>query len=383
MNARLQIWWLEARRRLARLRGDERLIWPELPPQLQLSPSQYDFACYDQAPLRLSWRHREPGLSPQEWQQQARTRLRQSLGLEERRRTTAEVLHERQLGVLTRDLCGRSFYLRLDNARQVPVTLLWDTRSADVARPLMLCLQGHTSGAHISWGEPRLPIDVRRIARGGDFARQAVGEGYVAVCIEQSCFGERRETAITQRWDHPCIDAVKRALLLGRTLLGDRVDDLLAVLDWLETDVVGLPALDPGRIHAMGNSAGAETALFATALDMRIGGLIAGSCVGSWRRTSGRGRGCPDTAIPGILQWLEYEDVLALCAPRPVLVVNGVEDHLYPWQETEACVSAALEVYTALEMPARLRAEAGPAGHRFYPDIAWPAFRELIETTTA
>jgi hypothetical protein len=191
-------------------------------------------------------------------------------------------------------------------------------------------------------------------------------------------FGERRERAIHHRWDHPCVDASNRALLLGRTLLGDRVRDAITVLDWLESNPRDLPFVDKRRIRAMGNSAGGETALFAAALDTRIEAVIASGCVGSWRKTSGRRRTCPDTVIPEVLAWFEYNDVLALCAPRAVLVVSGIDDHIYPFRLAAECVSDAHSAYVALGAPSRVL--SGPGGHRYYPEIAWPSVKELLET---
>lgn len=382
MNDRLQVFYLEIKRRLSRLLGDDRWIWPSSPEGLSLSPSHADFAQYERAPLRLSWKNNSGHMDPLSWQKEVRQRLQNLLGLDGEHSVEAEVLHDVQLKGLKSGLCGQTVYLQSGSERQVPVTLLWDAHESMQARPIMLCLQGHTSGAHISWGQPRLPIDVSRIANGGDFGRQAVDKGYIAVCIEQACFGERRETAVSQRWDHSCIDAVTRSLLIGKTLLGNRVADVCAVLDWLEGGVVPGPGMDTSRIHAMGNSAGGETALFVMAMDPRISAVIAGSCVGSYRQVIGRRRGCPDTVIPGILQWLEYEDVLGLCAPRPLLAVSGETDHIYPYKMARECVEAARDVYSAMNAPGMLRCESGTGGHQFYPDIAWPAFLELTGMTT-
>ena len=119
----------------------------------------------------------------------------------------------------------------------------------------MLCLQGTNSGAHLSWAEARMPPDPVKIASGLDFAHQAVARGYAAVCIEQRCFGLRREQELDRASADPCVDAFHHALLFGRTLLGDRVGDVLRVIDWLANGGAGLD-LDLARLHALGHSAG-------------------------------------------------------------------------------------------------------------------------------
>ena len=365
---------LGLRRRLGALAGGASDPYPAAPEGMHLSPSEAHIAEYGDAPLKLAWT-RAGIAEPAEWQDRARRKLAELMGYARRAappRPTAAAAEP-----LPGGLRRQAFYLESGPRSHVPVNVVWAEEFAGERRPVMLCLQGHTSGAHISWGEMRVSMDPVRIARGADYALQAVGHGYVAVCIEQRCFGERREQRVEHRWEHPCVDAANRALLLGRTLLAERAIDVSSVLDWLETAAAG-PALDGGRIHAMGNSAGGECALYAAALDSRISAVIASGCVGRFRATSGRRKTCPDTVVPGVLNWLEYDDVIALCAPRVVLAVSGANDHIYPFAEAEACVNGAAAVYRAMGASENLDAVRGAGGHRFYPEIAWPRFLEMV-----
>ena len=341
-----------------------------------LNPSDADFAAYEEAPLALTWQ-RAGGSDLAAWQEKVRAKLREMLGTVTPSGDPSPVAGA--AGSASGGLSRQTYYLPTAPRRHAAVTVVWNPRYAGQALPVMLCLQGHTSGAHISWGQALLPEDRQRIDNGGDFAIQAVRQGHVAVCIEQIAFGERREQALAHRWDHTCIDASNRALLLGRTVLGDRIADVAAVIDWLRSLPPDFPALNTARIRAMGNSAGGETALYTAALDRRIEGVIASGCVGAWRKTSGARKTCPDTVIPGVLNWIEFSDVLALCAPRPLLVVSGLTDHIYPFRLASECAEEARLAYAALGAGNRLRALSGPGGHRFYPEVAWPAFLSLLE----
>jgi hypothetical protein len=370
-------WPLGLARRIRWLRRDAN-PWPATPAGVFLNPSDADFASYDEVRLALTWA-RAAIADPAVWQKTVRVKLRQLLGIPQSPKPAATLGGARE--TTASGLCRQTIYLPSVKRRHVPVTVVWDAAQSS-RLPVMLCLQGHTSGAHISWAEARSPADEMRIENGGDYACQAVAHGHVAICIEQIAFGERREQALIHRWDHACVDACNRALLLGRTVLGDRVADVFAVLDWLQSSEPGLPSMDIGTVRAMGNSAGAETALFATALDPRIEAVIASGCVGAWRKTSGTRKTCPDTVIPGVLAWIEYSDILALCAPRPLLVVSGVNDHIYPFHLAAECTADAEPVYAAMRAAHRLRAVSGSAGHRFYPDVAWPAFLDLLVQAT-
>lgn len=90
--------------------------------------------------------------------------------------------------------------------------------------PVCICLQGHTTGFHISIGEKIYDEDEKTL-KTDTFALDAVKNGYAALCIEQRGMGERttprndRGRALTCG----CYHTAMTALLLGRTLIGERV----------------------------------------------------------------------------------------------------------------------------------------------------------------
>jgi|GEM_PF-4314851 len=61
--------------------------------------------------------------------------------------------------------------------------------------------------------------------RGGDVAawQRRLRRGIAALCLEQRSFGERREPCQKSVSSHGCHDATMQALMLGKTLLGERV----------------------------------------------------------------------------------------------------------------------------------------------------------------
>ena len=366
---------LAAKRRIFLLFRGEYDPFQVAPIGMRLSPSESHFADYDTVPLSLSWSHAATA-EPAEWQQVAREKLVQLTGY--RGSHTVPTAQHVEVHRIDDKLLRRRQYLRVAAGRDVPVTLVWSSEQVANLLPVMICLQGTNSGAHLSWGEVRMPADPINIARGADIALQAARRGYLAVCVEQSCFGERRERHLIRRSHTPCIDAANHALLLGRCLVGERTSDVSAVVDWLLARDHGLQ-INAEQLHIMGNSSGGTTALYTAALDERITAVLSCSCIGFVRDSIAcRGDSEGQNVIPGILQWLELDDVIALCAPRPFLTVSGRVDHIWPYNGAAAAVDSARRVYRAMDAGTSVSAVPADGGHGFYPDIAWPAFEQIV-----
>jgi hypothetical protein len=353
--------------------------YPPAPDGASLSPSSAHDPRFDAAPLRLSFA-RAGIADPAGWQREARAKLADLTGYG-RAESVPKARFETEAG-LSGGLVRRRSYLRVAEGADVPVDVVIPAAPVELL-PAMICLQGTNSGAHLSWGEARMPADPIKIANGSDYARQAVAHGYAAICVEQSCFGERREQRLRSVSADPCIDTANHALLLGRTLVGERASDVSAVVDWLAAGGAGA-GVDGRRVYAMGNSSGGTTAVYAAALDPRIAGIVAGGCVGLIRETlARRANSSGQNTIPGILEWLEFDDVLALIAPRPLLAISGDADHIWPFAGVERAVDGARAVYAAIGAENALAAMRAQGGHRFYPDLAWDGFRRLVDAAGA
>lgn len=373
-RARIHAIILSGRRKFHRCLGLNDDPYPTIPMDVHLSPSQRHVLDYQSARLRMAW-HKRGRRNVQEWQDEARAKLAEISGYTDMV-MIAGTRHEKSRR-LKGGLIHRSIYLRAGDAWDIPIHLIFDPNRHG-AQPVMLCLQGTNSGIHLSWGGIRLPADPERISRGSANALQAVARGYVAVAIEQSCFGERRERMLARPSPDPCIDAANHALLLGRTLLGERASDVSAVVGWLLKGTHDIN-IDRSRLHIMGNSSGGTTALTSLALDTRISSGLIGGSVGYFRESIGRrGDGSGQNVIPGILNWMEMDDILSLAAPRPVVIFSGKHDHIWPYSGAESVTNAARAIYTTFGKPENLQCVCADGGHSYHPDVAWPAFEKLL-----
>ena len=237
--------------------------------------------------------------------------------------------------------------------------------------PLVICLQGHSTGMHISLGQPKFPGDEASISGGDrDFARQIIARGQAALAIEQRAFGERGGTPKGPACYQPAV----QALLLGRTLLGERVWDISRAIDVIDAH---FPAVDSARIAIMGNSGGGTATIYAAALDDRIAAAMPSCAFCGYLPSIGAQYHCLCNYIPGIAQHFDMGDLAGLIAPRPLIVVNGKEDDIFPLSSALKQAEIARELYAASGTPDNFRHIVGPEGHRFYAAQGWPAFDEL------
>ena len=117
--------------------------------------------------------------------------------------------------------------------------------------PVIICLQGHSTGMHISLGISKYEGDAEIISGGDrDFCVRAVKEGFAAIAVEQRNFGECGGT----EKGPACFESSLTASLIGRTTIGERVWDVSGLIDVLESDFSD--KVDVSRICCMGNSGG-------------------------------------------------------------------------------------------------------------------------------
>jgi cephalosporin-C deacetylase-like acetyl esterase len=236
--------------------------------------------------------------------------------------------------------------------------------------PVCICLQGHTPGMHIS-------LDAAGRAGDGDYAIQAVEEGFAALCIEQRCYGERREAKQEVRWQHGCFDAVMHSLALGRTMIGEKVYDVRRAIDMLEKEHA---ELDTAKIAITGCSGGGLGAFWAAAVDKRISASMPAGHFCTFADGAVRTVHCVEIYVPGILRWMEMHDVAGLIAPRPLVIITGDQDPIYPLAGVKQAYDKAAAIYAAAGAPGNVRLIVGEGGHRFYgrKEGSWKVLKELM-----
>lgn len=343
-------------------------------------PSTFHLAIMQQTERELAW-HGQPFLP---WQTRLRARLIDLIGDYPSERVPLDVeITEREE---TDEYVRIKLVFTGEPHADVPAHLLVP-RDAEGALPGMICLQGHSPGMHISIGVANDEHEQELVEGDRDFAVQAVRNGFLALAIEQRCFGERSETLQEQRSDHGCQDATMHSLLLGRTVQAERTWDVMRAIDLLEGLPEVLPGddlegvwLDPDRLGCMGNSGGGTTTFYAACLEPRIRLAVVSCAFCTYAHSLMRIYHCPDNYIPGILKVAETGELAGLIAPRGLLVVAGREDSIFPIEGVRQAFETAEEIFRAAGCAENIELIVGEGGHRFYAQESWPVIRRMLDT---
>jgi hypothetical protein len=211
----------------------------------------------------------------------------------------------------------------------------------------MICVPGHGRGVDDIVGIDEKGRD--RTDKAGyqhDFAIQVVEAGIAAVAIEPMAFGCRRDTRTATRGlgNSACQPVAGAALLLGETMVGWRVYDVMRTVDWIETR----KEIDAARVGVMGISGGGTVTSFAAALEPRLKVAMISGYLNTFKDSIVAMSHCIDNYVPGILNWCENYDVASLIAPRPLYVESGERDNIFPIAASKEAFSRVKQVYTAL-----------------------------------
>ena len=249
---------------------------------------------------------------------------------------------------------------------------LWIPNNGKEKHSVVICLQGHASGMHISMGKPIYEGDEETISGGDrDFARQIIKEGYAALIIEQRAFGERKSGNC--EGGTMCHHPAMLALMLGRTLIGERVWDVSRAIDALEA----FPQIDTEKIAIMGNSGGGTCAFYAACFDERIKMVMPSCSVCTYKDSIGAMFHCVCNYIPNIVRYFDMGDLSVLIAPRPFIIVAGREDHAFPIDGVNKTFDTVKRIYKKAGFEDNCKLIVGDGGHRFYASPSWDVFRSF------
>jgi cephalosporin-C deacetylase-like acetyl esterase len=222
-------------------------------------------------------------------------------------RPMAEKPAARSVGTLERE-AGRIEKLVIERAGEVPVpALLFLPKEPKGRLPAVLYVDGRGKASDAAPGGP---------------IEELVKAGSAVLSVDVRGFGETT-TVLPKKYWHPEFPITHLALHLGRPLLGQRVEDVLAALECL----AARPEIDAAKIGIVGVEGGALVALHAAALDERLREVTLRRSIASWMDvvTSQTAKNQFNQVVPGALARYDLPDLVRAIAPRPVRVLEPLD----------------------------------------------------------
>jgi dienelactone hydrolase len=244
-----------------------------------------------------------------------------------------------------------SWVLDLNGLEPVPAFL---ARPKGRGRPAPAVVFDHSHGGGYDIGKKEL-VAGRSYLQPVPYAKALTDEGYVALCIDHWCFGERSHTTE--------LDTFKAMLWQGQVLWGMMVYDSIRALDWLLTrgDV------DGSRVATLGMSMGSSMAQWLGALDERVKVTVDICCLTEYHTLLAekglKGHGIY-YYVPGLLKEFTASDINALVAPRAHLGLAGTQDKLTPLAGLDIIDRELKAVYAEVGHPERWRLLRYDVGHQ-------------------
>lgn len=145
----------------------------------------------------------------------------------------------------------------------------------------------------------------------------------------------------------------------GRTLMGERLWDLVRCIDFLTS----LEQVDSQRIGCAGKSLGGEMAMWLGAMDQRVQATVSSGFL--TRMDQMEKNHCMCWKFPGLRELVDFSDIYSLTAPRALLCQNGLKEprSQFPVSIAREALKEIKPIYQDLEQPENLAFVAHKEGH--------------------
>lgn len=330
--------------------------------------------CHDilsrNAPRRLGFCAERPFA---EWKKEVREKLWQLLCMDRIAENSCPLQIEVEEEIQKDGYLQIRFTYESEIGSVVPCYLLISTKEKKTY-PVAVLLQGHTTGFHNSIGKVKEDYEAEKYAD-DHYALQAVEAGFAALCIEQRGMGERGSYRRYGKECHyrpgtqSCAVTALTAINLGRTIIGERVWDVMRGIDALSE--FAHYGLDLEKIMIAGHSGGGTATFYAACLEERIGYAVPNGAFCSFETSVMDVEHCVCNYIPDICTWFEMEDLSCLIAPRPLSVVTGVLDNIFPIDGVKVSFETVQKIYEAAGAKKNCSLVVTPKDHHWCPDLNW------------
>ena len=305
----------------------------------------------------------------QTWKKQIKEKYIEFLGLDTISLNACEIKVDIEETIETEEYTRIRYTFESEKNSIVPCYLLIP-KQGKKKYPVCICLQGHSTGFHISIGEKIYGEDEQMLET-NTFALYAIKNGYAALCIEQRGMGERTTPRKDRGWATTCgcYHTALTALMLGRTLIGERVWDVSKGIDSLD---FFKESLDLDDITLLGTSGGGTATYYSACYDERIKIAVPCCAVCTYRDSIAEFAHCSCNYIPNIARYMDMGELAALIAPRKLMLCNSEDDAIFPLKGTKEVYSVIEKIYAKERVPENVKLVIYPhRPHSFEPNITF------------
>lgn len=210
--------------------------------------------------------------------------------------------------------------------------------------PVVIVLQGHDGAINCSIGEPKNEEQEKFVSNGGDFAIQAVKNGFVGLAVELRGIGEKQPVSENRASDVPCRWATRTAFFLQRTIVAERIVDIMKAIDALSN----FSFCDTDKIAITGNEIGGVTAFYATCIDERIKLCVPNAGFCNYADSIFVDERCGCYYIPFLFEQVDMQDLSCLIAPREFCILASVNDKKNPILSVEKSFAVVKEIFNSV-----------------------------------
>lgn len=231
--------------------------------------------------------------------------------------------------------------------------------------PVIIMLPPHNPGESpaVTWWNTKLLYGA---VVGDDTAEnlcmRAVKEGFTAISLDVR---------------DQCFEATMINHLMLRTTQGERVWDIMCLLDILQKDYSDV--INTEMIGCLGEGNSGITPVYLGALEERIKFVVASNAVSSFRELGQmRNRFCACLFVPNIMKYFEMDDVVKIAYPKTYVQANSIGDVRFDINDTKEVFEKVKSFYKDMGEENKCRYISVDGKRKFHADEVWEAVNEMI-----
>ena len=240
-----------------------------------------------------------------------------------------------------------SVYYDAEPDDPIPAMLLIpESATAGQPAPAVAVWHQHAGQYHLGKSEPAGLAGNPMHHTGAALAK----EGYVVLCPDALCFEERQDPNQKLKAGHFERFQFLRYVVNGKSLAWKNILDMKRAIEFL----VSRPEVDSARIGCYGHSMGSTHTWLVGPWERRLKCLVGNCCLPTYRGIHRETMlHCFPNFVPGIHEFGDTPDIVALIAPRALHLNFGELDRGTPIEDVPDAINTISRAYSSMHAESR------------------------------